>query len=184
MLISRLKNIRKVLRSFTGKNGEPSNNEEIYILKSMWVMLCSEFEGCVKSLLENYIITIKKEKNIKDMHVCFLLQNFYGNKEKKEFTINEILNLFKNKKTDITFRNFTKDKKSRYKSSSIECLFNSLGIFFTKNQKSKLKLLDGIASTRDSIAHGDYGISITKIQLEESIKIFKNIYRMLKSKLK
>ncbi|MBU3924337.1 hypothetical protein KJ854_00190 [Patescibacteria group bacterium] len=72
------------MKDFTGKNGEPKNDKELYVLKSMWVMMCAEFEGSLKDLVENYIDFVKRKKNIKDMHVCFLLQNFYGNKEEKK----------------------------------------------------------------------------------------------------
>ena len=119
----------------------------------MWVMLCAEFEGSVKNMVESYIDSIKKDKNIEDMHICFLLQNFYGNKEKEEFTIQNIVSLFKREKIDINYTNFTKNKKATYKSYSVEFLFNSLGIFFNEAELITLKLLDGIASTRDSISH-------------------------------
>ncbi|MFH1049026.1 MAG: MAE_28990/MAE_18760 family HEPN-like nuclease [Patescibacteria group bacterium] len=173
------------MKDFTGKNGEPKNDKELYVLKSMWVMMCAEFEGSLKDLVENYIDFVKRKKNIKDMHVCFLLQNFYGNKEEKNvFTKREIMGLFKRKKSGISNLNFTKNKKSTYKSFSVEYLFNSLGIFFKDKEITDLKLLDGIASTRDSISHGDYQISITRKQLENNIPIIINIYKMLKGKLK
>lgn len=185
MLILRLKNIQKILKKFTGVNGEPKNDEEQYILKAMWVMLCAEFEGSIKDLVENYIDSIKKAKKVEDMHICFLLQNFFGSKEeKKEFTESEIMGLFKKKKKDINYLNFTKNKKPTYKQFSVERLFNSLGVFFTAEEVAVLKLLDGIASTRDSISHGDKLISITRQELEGNIPIVKKIYNMLKRKLK
>jgi hypothetical protein len=181
MLNTHLKNISKVLGGFTGRNGEPANDKEKYILSSMWIMLCSEFEGSVKNLAENYIDLIKRKKSVKDMHICFLVQNYYGDKEEL-LSVAQILKLFNGKKKDIEYKNFTKNRKVKNKSHSIENLFNSLGIFFNDAEKANLKLLDGIASTRDSIAHGDYGVSITRKQLEENIKIIKQIYRMLKRK--
>ena len=183
MLTSRLKNIQKTLKKFTGKDGEPKNDNELYILKSMWVMLCAEFEGSMKDLVEKYIDSIKKKKKVKDMHICFLLQNFYGDKD-ETLTITKILGLFKRNKKKIIYRNFTQNKKPTYKSLSVERLFNSLGIFFNDKEITKLKLLDGIASTRDSISHGDYNISITRKQLEKNIPIVKSIYNLLKKKLK
>ena len=182
MLNKRLENISSVLKSFTGKNGEPKNDKEKYILNSMWVMLCSEFEGSIKDLVESYIDSVKQKINIKDMHICFLMQNFYGNKMDDKFTVGQIMGLFNKKKDQITYSNFTRDKKIKNKSFSVENLFNSLGIFFEDDEKTKLKLLDGIASTRDSIVHGDHGISITRKQLEDSIKTINDIYQMLKSK--
>lgn len=185
MLTQRIKNIQTILKDFTGKNGEPRDDKEFYILKSMWTMLCAEFEGSLKDLVEKYIDSVKKNKDIKDMHVCFLLQNFYGdNEEKNEFSIREVMKLFKRKKADINYFNFTKNKKATYKSHSVEYLFNSLGIFFKDKEISELKLLDGGASTRDSISHGDRLILITRKQLENNIPIIKNIYKMLKRKLK
>jgi len=184
MLTSRLKNIQQVLKIFTG-DGEPHNDREKYILNSMWVMLFSEFEGSIKDLAENYINFVIKKKSVKDMHVCFLLQNFYGNKkDKDEFTKAEIMGLFKREKSKISISNFTRNKKPTYKSFTVEHLFNSLGVFLKEQEKTNLKLLDGIASTRDSISHGDYHVSITRKELEESIKTVKKIYKMLKTKLK
>lgn len=185
MLTLRLKNIQKILKKFTGVDGEPRNDEELYILKAMWVMLCAEFEGSIKDLVEYHIDSVKTTKAVKDMHVCFLLQNFFGSKEEKtEFTVGEIIGLFKKKKSDINYLNFTRNKKPTYKQFSVERLFNSLGIFFTEKEVTTLKLLDGIASTRDSISHGDKLISITRKELEANISVVKKIYRMLKRKLK
>lgn len=185
MLAKRLKSIQKILRDFTGKNGEPKDDKELYILKSMWIMLSAEFEGSLKDLAGGYIDSVKRKKDIKDMHVCFLLQNFYGSKEDKvEFSKGEILGLFKRKKSGISNLNFTKNKKPTYKSFAVEFLFNSLGIFFTDNELTDLKLLDGIASTRDSISHGDHLVLITRKELEKNMIVIKDIYKMLKKKLK
>ncbi|MCK5081084.1 MAG: hypothetical protein KAQ63_02890, partial [Candidatus Moranbacteria bacterium] len=181
----RLKNIQKILKEFTGTNGEPENEKEIYLLKAMWVMLCAEFEGSTKDLVESYVDSIKKTKRVKDMHIAFLLQNFLGEKkEKGKLTKKIIFNLFKIKKVDIKILNFINNKKAIYKSEAVEYLFNSLGIFFTKKELAMLKLLDGIASTRDSISHGDRLISITRKQLEGNIPMVRKIYNMLKRKLK
>ena len=60
MLVKRLKNIQKILKDFTGKNGEPKYEKELYILKSMWVMMLSEFEGIIKDIIEHHIDNIKK----------------------------------------------------------------------------------------------------------------------------
>ena len=128
MLSSRLKNIRSIINGFTGKNGEPKNDTERYILNSMWIMLCSEFEGSVRDLAEKYIDKIKK-KNIKDIHVCFLMQGFYGNRDEDKFTVNEVLGLYKKDKKKIDYINFTRNRKARNKSFSVENLFNSLGVF-------------------------------------------------------
>ena len=186
MLPSRLKNIQNILKKFTGADGEPKNEEELYILKAMWIMLCAEFEGSIKDLVESHIDSVKSTKALKDMHVCFLLQNFFGNREEKtEFSVNDMIGLFKRKKSEINYLNFTRNKKPTYKQFSVERLFNSLGIFFTEKEIITLKLLDGIASTRDSISHGDKLISITRKQLlEDNIPIVKKVYNMLKRKLK
>lgn len=183
MLGSRLKDLKKTLEDFTGKDGEPKNSKESYILKSMWTMLCAEFEGSLKDAVEKHIDSIKNKKKVENMHICFLLQNCYGDKE-EDLTIKKVIKLFKTKKSEINYSNFTKNKKPAYKSFHVEDLFNHLGIFFNSKEIEKLKLLDGIASTRDSISHGDYCISITRKQLENNIPIVKEIYVMLKKKLK
>lgn len=179
----RVKIIKKILKDFSGSNGEPDNEKEKYTLESMWVMLCAEFEGSVKELAEHYIDSIKRSKRVKDMHVSLLLQNFYGSRE-EELTVNKIINLFKRNKKDITYENFTRNKTTINKSFSVENLFNSLGIYFKPKEIIQLKLLDGIASTRDSIAHGDILISITRKQLEQNIVIVGRVFKMLKAKLK
>lgn len=185
MLKKRLKNINKILKKFSGENGEPANDTELYILKSMWVMLLAEFEGSLKDLVENYIDKLKRTRDVRDMHVCFLLQSFYGNlDQKEEFTINEIINVYRKEKSEITYLNFTRNKKATYKQFSVEKLFNSLGVFLSNEEATDLKRLDGIASTRDAISHGDYNISITCKELQENTKIVNNIYLMLKRKLK
>jgi|SRR5680860_850262 len=185
MLILRLKNIQKILKKFTGVNGEPKNDEEQYILKAMWVMLCAEFEGSIKDLVENYIDSVKKAKKVEDMHICFLLQGYYGKSEEKgKLAKKNIFQLFKIKKEEINRNNFINNKKAIYKQEAIEDLFNSLGIFFTKKEITMLKQLDSIASSRDSISHGDKLISITRKELEDNIPIVKKIYNMLKRKLK
>ncbi|MBI4599430.1 hypothetical protein HY732_00735 [Candidatus Uhrbacteria bacterium] len=185
MSISRIENIQQVLESFTGTDGEPANELEKYLLNSMWVMLCAEFEGAVKDKVEEYIDLTKRNKAVKDMHICFLLQNFYGsNPDKEKFTIGEILGVYEKDKSGIDYSNFTRNKKARNKSFSIKNHFNSLGIFFIIHENTALKLLDGISSTRDSIVHGDHEISTTRKQLEENISTIKDIFKMLEAKLK
>lgn len=183
MLSSRLKVIKAVIQGFSGKDSEPGDDTEIYVLKSMWVMLMSEFEASIKDMVESYIDKIKKSKDVSDMHICFLIQNFYGNKE-EDLTIEKILSLYNKKKSDITYSNFTRNKKTKYKHEHIKKLFNMLGIFFTEKEDLRIKLLDGIASTRDSIAHGDYSVSVTSKQLKENIKTIIDIHKTLKTKLK
>jgi hypothetical protein len=41
-----------------------------------------------------------------------------------------------------------------------------MGVFFVENEHILLSVLDSVASTRDSIAHGNIGVEITKKQLE------------------
>lgn len=185
MLSSRLKNIQKVLNGFTGINGEPKDAKELYVLKAMWVMLCAEFEGSLKDQVEKYIDSVKKHKNVRDMHVCFLLQNFNSEFEDKgKLNKKIIFGLFNRKRSEIDSKNFLNTKKAIYKSEAVEYLFNSLGIFLVSGESESLRLLDGIASTRDSISHGHTSISITRKQLENNIPIIKNIYFMLKRKLR
>lgn len=147
-------------------------------------MVCAEFEGCLRDEVESFIDSLKRKKMVKDMHVCFLLQNFYGNNKMKKFSIGEILGLFKKRKKGINYGNFTRDKKPRYKSAPIERLFNSLGIFLNQKNLIDIKLLDGIASTRDAIAHGDRGILVTRKELEDNMVVIKKVYKILKKELK
>ena len=181
MIERRTEIIVDVISIFDGRDGEPSNSSQIYILKSMWIMMLSEFEGSIKDLVELYIDRIKG-KNISDIHICLLLQNFHA-KSKDNITINNVISSYKKNPRDINYANFTRDYKAKYKSSSVEKLFNTLGIFFSPQELIKLKMLDGIASTRDSIAHGDTNVQITKIELEERLNDLKDVFLTLKQKL-
>ncbi|TXL02634.1 hypothetical protein BMR09_16480, partial [Methylococcaceae bacterium CS3] len=88
MLDKRIENITSIVNNFTGRDDEPGNQEEIYILRSMWVMMLSEFEGSIKDLVESYIDRVKK-LNIEQIHICLLLQNFYS-KYEENITINNV----------------------------------------------------------------------------------------------
>ena len=68
--------ILDVINTFTGREGEPGNEVESYILKAMWLMMLSEFEANVKQNAENYIDIIKR-KNISDIHICLLIRHFH-----------------------------------------------------------------------------------------------------------
>jgi hypothetical protein len=181
MIIQRAQNIISIVNQFEGANSEPSNDLEFYILKSMWIMMLSEFEGSVKDLVESHIDNVKK-KNINDIHICLLLQNFYS-KDEENITIGNVTSVYKKDPNAISYRNFTKDYKAKYKAASVEKLFNTLGVFFSPSEITKLKMLDGIASTRDSIAHGDSGVQITKKELEERLDDLKAVFNMLEGKL-
>lgn len=181
MIKQRTQHIVAIANKFTGKDGEPKDDTELYILKSMWIMMLSEFEGSVKDLVESYILKIRKTE-IRQIHVCLLLQNFYPNSE-EDLTINKIISIYKKDPKEISFRNFTRDYKPKYKSTAVEKLFNTLGIFFSLEEITSLKMLDGIASTRDSIAHGDHQVEITKKELKHRLEDISNIFNMLKGKL-
>lgn len=157
--------ILDVLSTFTGREGEPKNESESYTLKAMWLMMLSEFEASVKEKAENYIDQIKK-RDIADIHICLLIRNFYGNSQ-KELTLDRVIDCFKKNPRDISYRNFTQDRVPKYKSQAVKKLFNNMGVFFTEDEEIQLTVLDSVASTRDSIAHGDIGIQITRKQLEE-----------------
>lgn len=174
--------INEILDGFTGREGEPGNDKERYILKSMWLMMLSEFEAAVKGIAESYIDSIKILP-IDNIHVCILIRNFHGNSE-EQLTLNKIISFYKKNSSEISYRNFTKDKVPKYKTKAIETLFNNLGIFFTKEEKLSLDFLDGVASTRDSIAHGDYNVEITKKQLIDSLASFEEILLLLHNKIK
>ncbi|MCW7483206.1 MAE_28990/MAE_18760 family HEPN-like nuclease [Leptospira kanakyensis] len=181
MIAQKFIEVEHTISGFTGTNGEPADDKEFYILKSMWVMMMSEFEGSVKDEVEIYIDKIKL-KPINQIHICLLLKNFYGDSA-EPLSIDNILGVYKRQTNEITYKNFTKDRKPKNKSHSIENLFNSLGLFFTEDEKILLKIIDGISSTRDAIAHGDRSISITKSELESSIGKLKEAFQMLTNKL-
>ena len=179
-MINGKETITNILNTFSGRDGEPSSDSEIYILKSMWLMMLSEFEASIKDIVENYIDIIKNN-DIKDINVCLLVRNFHGNKE-EELTLPKIISFYKKSVSDISYRNFTRDRVPKYKSKPIENLYNNLGLFFEDNEQSQLSILDGIASTRDSIAHGDLGVQITKRELLDQLNNLENLLIMLKDK--
>jgi hypothetical protein len=173
--------ILKVLSTFTGRDGEPNGELESYVLKSMWLMMLSEFEASVKKMSEDYIDEVKR-KDISDIHICLLLRHFYG-KSDQNLTLNNIVSCYKMNPRDITYRNFTQDRVPKYKTKAVEKLFNNMGVFFDEEEHISLTILDGVASTRDSIAHGDIGVEITKAELEARLQGLAELYSMLSIKL-
>lgn len=173
--------IEEILNNFTGRDGEPNGDSEIYILKSMWLMMLSEFEASIKSIAENYIDSIKS-KDINDIHICLLIRNFHGNKE-EELTLNKITSFYKKNVSDISYRNFTQDRVPKYKSEAVSKLFSYLGIFLNDDEILQLADLDSAASTRDSIAHGDFNIQITRTELLGHLDSLDSILISLKAKL-
>ena len=144
-------------------------------------MMASEFEASVKLKAENYIDKIKK-KDISDIHICLLATHFLGNSEKK-ITLKKIVSCFKEDPKKINYRNFTEDRTPKYKPEHVEKLFNNMGIFFSKDEGTLLRVLDSIASTRDSIAHGNTGVEITRKQLEGQLESLEEVVQMLDEKL-
>jgi hypothetical protein len=187
MINEQLNNIKKVLKTFDSKkerDGEPKDEIELYILKSLWVMLCAEFEGCLKDLIYDHINKIKNEKNLQKMHPILIMRDKWVD---KKFTTDEFF-FFVNdevagKDYEIKKENFVNKNETCYKPQTIEKVFNRLGIFFDKSDKNTVSNLYSIASTRDSIAHGDRNISITRKELEEHINQVEKIYKLLKNKL-
>lgn len=177
---NRIQTILHILDKFTGKDGEPNSDLEFYILKSMWVMMLSEFEGSIKGLAEAYIDKVKT-LNSDQIHICLLLQNFHHNSE-DTLTIDKVISVYKEDPKKITYKHFTRDKKPKNKSSSVEKLFNTLGIFFSDKDQMSLRLLDSIASTRDSIAHGDNQVQITTKELKGRLSDIEDIFNMLNKK--
>jgi RiboL-PSP-HEPN len=173
--------ILNVLSTFTGRDGEPKNDNELYILKAMWLMMLSEFEASIKQKAEKYIDEIKK-KDISDIHICLLVRHFHGGIE-DELTITKIVSFYKKNPKDISYRHFTQDRVPKYKTKAVEKLFNNMGIFFTPEEHSLLSVLDSVASTRDSIAHGDIGVEITRKQLEDQIQHLSRLLKMIETKL-
>jgi hypothetical protein len=187
MINERLKNIKKVLKTFDSENmrsGEPKDEIELYILKSLWVMLCAEFEGCLKDLIYDHIEKIKNEKNLQKMHPILIMRNNWGD---RKFSTDEFFSFINDERNmkdyTISKYNFVSEIETCYKPNSIEKVFNRLGIFFDKIDKSTIQNLRPIACTRDSIAHGDRNISITKKELETHINEVEKIYELLKNKL-
>ncbi|MBW6489449.1 HEPN domain-containing protein [Sulfurimonas sp.] len=173
--------ILEVLSKFTGRDGEPSGDAETYILKSMWLMMLSEFEASVKIKVENYIDEIKT-KDISNIRICLLTRSFLGDKQ-EELTLNKIVSFYKKNPQEISYRNFTQDRVPKYKTPAIEKLFNNLGIFFNEAELTSLSILDSIASTRDAIAHGDIGVQITRTELEVKLQNLESVLTLLESKL-
>lgn len=173
--------ISQVLQTFTGRDGEPREDTEIYILKAMWLMMLSEFEASLKSKVESYIDQIKT-KDISEIHICLLIRNFLGDKQ-EELTLNKIVSYYKKNSNEISYRNFTQDRVPKYKAAAVEKLFNNLGIFFSNEEATLITELDSIASTRDAIAHGDIGVQITRKQMEEQLDKLSEIMELLNNKL-
>jgi len=173
--------ILKILNNFTGRDGEPHGDSEAYVLKAMWLMMLSEFEASTKNKVENYIDQVKR-KDISDIHICLLIRHFWGNKE-EELTLNKIISFYKKSSSEINYRNFTQDRVPKYKTQAVEKLFNSLGIFFTETERTSLSILDSIASTRDSIAHGDISVQITRKELEDQLQNLEAVLNLLTQKL-
>jgi len=173
--------ILNILSKFTGRDGEPGGESEVYVLKAMWLMMLSEFEASIKNKVENYIDHVKR-KDISDIHICLLTRHFSGNKD-EGLTLNKIISFYKKNPSDINYRNFTQDRVPKYKTQAIEKLFNSLGIFFSKMELTSLAILDSIASTRDSIAHGDLNVQITRRELETNLQSLESVLDLLSRKL-
>lgn len=173
--------IIEVLNSFTGRSGEPRGDAERYILKSMWLMMMSEFEASIKNKVENYI-DIVKLRDIKDIHVCLLTRNFFGESE-DALTLSKIVSYYKKNVNHIEYKNFTRDRVPKYKSAAVEKLFNNMGIFLDAEEKTLVGMLDGMASTRDAIAHGDTNVAITRQELQTNLTTLNDILTMLQKKL-
>jgi hypothetical protein len=185
MINEQLEGIKKVLATFdNNKNGEPASDVEVYVLKSLWVMLCAEFEGCIKEMVYDYVEKIKDVKDILKIHPLLIITNDFGSQDLNSQKLFQIFNEKLNKKYTINKDRFISKQETCYKFGSIERVFNRLGIFFSSKDKNELKQLDSIASTRDSIAHGDRNISITRKELEQNIDNVGEIYKLLASKLR
>lgn len=173
--------ILAILSNFTGRDGEPNTESESYILKAMWLMMLSEFEASIKSKVENYIDEIKK-KDISDIHICLLIKHFYKGKE-EALTPSKIVSFYKRHASEISYRYFTGDRVPKYKTQAVIGLLDNLGIFLIDEEQTLLSVLNSIASTRDSIAHGDFDVQITRRELENKLDKLDELLRMLSSKL-
>jgi len=128
MLKERLNIISEVINSF--QKSEPSNEQERYVLSSMWVMAVGEFEGSVKNLTENYLDFLKNNKKNEELNISLLLKIHYPKKTK--FTKLEIEELYTKSIKDIDFDKIIDPKKPRNKSQSLSDLFEDIGIKFKK----------------------------------------------------
>jgi hypothetical protein len=180
MISNRIQTITSILDGFTGNDNEPANDSEFYILKSMWVMMMSEFEGTLKDSVESHIDRVKNLE-VKDIPLCILLQHTFPNKD--SFTMDDVIKVYKQDPKKISYLNFTKNKKIKYKPDSVQNLFITLGIILSSQEMDKVRLLEGMASTRDAIAHGDQQISITRSEIEQRLIEIKEIYSILERKL-
>jgi len=180
MISEQLSNIKEVLNTFKGINGEPKGGVERYILKASWVMVCAEFEGCLKEIVRNYIDQIKNIEDLKQIHPCLIAKSEFGN---GNFNIGKLITIFKEGQNKISHKNILVDNATLYRMHPIRQLFDSMGIFLSDEERSQMKLLDGIAKTRDSIAHGDRAVEITRKELEANITKITDIYHLLESKL-
>jgi hypothetical protein len=185
MIDVRIQNILNVVDQFSGVKTEygrePKTDLEQYILKSMWVMMLSEFEGSIKELAENYLDKIKGY-DIKNIHTCILLTHFEP-KNNNSSSVEKLIDAYQQDPKLINYAKFTKDKKPKYKQEPIVRLFNSLGVMFTAEEFSELKKLDSMAQTRDAIAHGDNAIQITAKELKDHLNELKIIFDILEQKL-
>ncbi len=173
--------ILAVINSFVGRDGEPGNPGETYTLKAMWLMMLSEFEASIKATVEKHIDEVRK-RDTSDIHICLLVRAFFGNSQ-EELTMNRILSCYKRDSSEINYQNFTRDRVPKYKKAAVEKLFNCIGIFLSDDESSQLSVLDSMASTRDSIAHGDIGVAITRKELEGHLSDLGNILSMLQTRL-
>ncbi len=178
----RTKNIYEVLNKFSGNDGEPKNDIEKYILKSMWIMMLSEFEGFIKELVENHIDKIKNHK-IENIHACILLTHFEPT-NKSSSSVEKLIEAYGKEPKNINYKKFTKDNTPKYKKKPVVKLFNSLGTIFSLDELTELTKLDSMGSTRDSIAHGDKNIQITATELKNNIDDLTKIASILAKKIK
>ncbi len=180
MIRGRTRQIKAIVAKLSGKNGEPANARERYILNSMWVMMLAEFEGSIKALVETHIDKVKKLP-IEKIHTCLLMQHFFPDKDGK-ISLENIISVHTEDPQNINYAHFTRDKKPKYKSDKVQRLFNSIGVFFSPAEITQLRTIDAIASTRDSIAHGDVGVQITHKELLARLNDLYGIYDLLKRK--
>jgi hypothetical protein len=173
--------ILAVLSTFSGREGEPENPVQSYTLKAMWLMMLSEFEASIKAKVDNHIDEVRK-LDISDIHVCLLIRHFYKGKE-GDLTPSKIVSFYKRSANEISYQFFTGDKVPKYKAQAVTKLFDNLGLFLTEEESILLSELDSAASTRDSIAHGDFDIQITRRELEEKLDKLGIALNMLSNKL-
>lgn len=171
--LSKIQNILAISQSW-----EP--NCRYYLINSLWVMACCEFENQFRTLVENYV-TNAIAGNFENTHINILLIGFYG--DSKSFNFKDILDIRTRITADPNFNfkleNFINGFQG-ISMKSMEKMLISLGINITIELKNHLRNIDAVYSTRIAIVHtneGD-GQKTTK-DIQDAISVLQIAYTSL-----